>query len=174
MPRLLARLPDPRPDGLDGTAGAREVDVAEPRVAMQVGNTYDGSELPANLQRRGAERQCAVRGRDTLARSRVDRRSAPQRLAVRTNGLDSPAYPSLEYPVWTDRPGECQRVGRCWPSRTTSLTPLSITMGGSRLILTQSRLYRAVTEGQERSCGGGRRELDRRSGAAPPTRRRTG
>jgi len=50
MPRLEARLePPPRPEGLLGTAGAREVE-EPPRVAMQVGRTKDGSELPANLE----------------------------------------------------------------------------------------------------------------------------
>ena len=51
IPRFEARLPEPSAPGLDGTAGPRP-DGAEPAgvplVAMQVGNTNEGSLLPAN------------------------------------------------------------------------------------------------------------------------------
>lgn len=54
MPRFDERCEDeapPRPEGLEATAGAREPDDEEgpPRVAMQVGMTNEGSELPAKL-----------------------------------------------------------------------------------------------------------------------------
>lgn len=55
MPRFDANDDDVEdsPPGLDGTEGPRAVETADPaaalRVAMAVGNTKDGSELPANL-----------------------------------------------------------------------------------------------------------------------------
>lgn len=61
MPRLDARdEEDARPPGLDGTEGradgAPEDPAPEDRVAMAVGNTKDGSELPAKLGDTGQER----------------------------------------------------------------------------------------------------------------------
>lgn len=61
MPRLEERCDDeapPRPEGLEATAGPRDPDEEEepPRVAMQVGMTNEGSELPAKLGRAGVER----------------------------------------------------------------------------------------------------------------------
>ena len=58
MPRFDARDEDvaDRPPGLDGTDGPLAVEAADPaaalRVAMAVGKTKDGSELPANLRER--------------------------------------------------------------------------------------------------------------------------
>lgn len=75
MPRLLERWPDddPRPEGFDGTAGPREPAEGEPRVAMQVGMTNEGSELPAKLQGWGG------RGRGERGRYEAGWGSHPRR-----------------------------------------------------------------------------------------------
>jgi hypothetical protein len=51
MPRFEARLEEDSAPGLAGTAGARDVPAELPDafVAIHVGMTNDGSELPANL-----------------------------------------------------------------------------------------------------------------------------
>jgi len=51
MPRFDARFDEPPPadsdPGLAGTAGALDADEPDALVAINVGNTNDGSELPA-------------------------------------------------------------------------------------------------------------------------------
>lgn len=110
MPRLLARLPDPRPDGLDGTAGAREVEVAEPRVAMQVGKTKDGSEFPANLQEEGG-RALADGGEGAHPRSHAGASSGPARSGADLSpqsiwGLDD----SRRTLAWSSQSAEPDRI----------------------------------------------------------------
>ncbi len=78
MPRLEERCDDeapPSPEGLDATAGPRAPDEEDepPRVAMQVGMTKEGSELPAKLgEGRPGERcqwvRVTARGEDARER----------------------------------------------------------------------------------------------------------
>ena len=54
MPRFDARFDDDSAPGLAGTAGAREAlaELPDALVAMHVGMTNEGSELPAKLRAR--------------------------------------------------------------------------------------------------------------------------